>query len=368
MHIIQYRRDLHRIPELDRNLPKTTAYLRWVLSPLRCSLFSPIQGSLCAFFDFGEKDAIAFRSDADALPIQEVTGTPFDSMHSGVMHACGHDAHMAMLLDLAVWVDGCRSLPHNVLLIFQPSEETVGGAQDICLSGIFQRFHVSCIFGMHLWPELESGVIASRKKELMIHSCEVSVEIQGRSSHIIKPEEGLDALAVGVELYRRAAELEASFHPELPHLLKFGRLDSGTARNVISGRTRMLGSLRAFQDDIFEELQNGLVSIGKELSRKTGCRIRIHFSEGYPTVWNPPGMVDRLLDCGISFQILDKPVMIAEDFSWYQRYLPGVFFFLGTGPSPPLHSDHFHFDETILQTGADFWKTLAANFKGGTPP
>lgn len=367
MQIIQYRRDLHRIPELDRNLPKTLAYLRSILSSLHCSIFSPIQGSLCAFFDFGREAAIAFRSDADALPIQEVTGSPFDSVHPGMMHACGHDGHMAMLLDLAVWLNGCKTLPHNVLLIFQPSEETVGGARDICLSGVFQTLHVACIFGMHLWPELKSGVIASRKKEMMIHSCEVSVEIFGRSSHIVKPEEGLDALAAGVELHRRAASLEASYQPELPHLLKFGRMESGTARNVVSGWTRMLGSLRAFQDDVYDGLKTGLTAIADDLSCESGCEIQIRFSEGYPAVWNPPSLIDRLLACGLSFELLDRPVMIAEDFSWYQRFLPGVFFFLGTGPSPALHADNFHFDESILQTGADFWKTLAANFKGGTP-
>ena len=200
----------------------------------------------------------------------------------------------------------------------------------------------------------------------MIHSCAVSVEIRGHASHIVRPREGIDALAAGVEFYRRAAALEASFHPEMPHLLKFGRMDSGTARNVISGSTIMLGSLRAFQDDVYDGLQAGLADIGRAIARETGCEISVRFSEGYPAVWNPPELVDEVLRSGVSFRLLEDPVMIAEDFSWYQRYLPGLFFFLGTGPSPPLHADDFQFDETILQTGADFWKALAANFKGGT--
>ena len=105
MQVIQYRRALHRIPELDRDLPETLSYLRGILSPLSCTLSSPIPGALCAFFDFGRPDAIAFRSDADALPITERTGLPFASVHPGRMHACGHDGHMAMVLDLAVWLD-----------------------------------------------------------------------------------------------------------------------------------------------------------------------------------------------------------------------------------------------------------------------
>lgn len=129
MQIIQHRRALHQIPELDRDLPETMAYLRKVLTPLGCTLSSPIPGALCAFFDFGQADAIAFRSDADALPIQENTGLPFASRHPGKMHACGHDAHMAMVLDLAQWLAEQTALPHNVLLLFQPAEETTGRGQ-----------------------------------------------------------------------------------------------------------------------------------------------------------------------------------------------------------------------------------------------
>ena len=127
MQVIQHRRALHQIPELDRDLPETLAYLREVLTPLGCELSTPIPGALCAFFDFGRDDAIAFRSDADALPIQENTGLPFASRHPGRMHACGHDAHMAMVLDLAQWLAGQEGLPHNVLLLFQPAEETNRG-------------------------------------------------------------------------------------------------------------------------------------------------------------------------------------------------------------------------------------------------
>ncbi len=208
--VIQFRRALHQIPELDRDLPETMAYLRRVLAPLGCALSTPIPGALCAFFDFGKADAIAFRSDADALPIQERTGLSFASTHPGRMHACGHDAHMAMVLDLAVWLAGQRDLPHNVLLLFQPAEETTGGAKDLCQSGVLEAHHVQCVFGLHLWPELPAGVIASRKRELMSRSCEVSVTVTGRSSHIAKAQEGLDALAAGVEFYRRAVALEAA--------------------------------------------------------------------------------------------------------------------------------------------------------------
>ena len=142
MQIIDDRRALHRIPELDRDLPETFAYLKGVLSDLNCLLFEPVNGSLCAWFDFGQEDSIAFRADADALPIMEKTGVDYASRHSGCMHACGHDGHMAILLELARRLKEKKHLPHNVLLVFQSAEETTGGAKDICDSGVFTRYHV----------------------------------------------------------------------------------------------------------------------------------------------------------------------------------------------------------------------------------
>ena len=128
MQIINDRRFLHRIPELDRDLPETMAYLRGSLEKLNCQVFSPMESALCAFFDFGRKDAIAFRADADALPIAEATRADYASRHPGCMHACGHDGHMAIVLELARRLSEKKGLPHNVLLVFQSAEETTGGA------------------------------------------------------------------------------------------------------------------------------------------------------------------------------------------------------------------------------------------------
>ena len=154
MQIITDRRELHKIPELDRDLPKTMAYLRAALEPLCCKLLTPTPGSLSAWFDFGAKEAIAFRSDADALPITEHSRAAYCSVHPGRMHACGHDGHMAILLELARRLERIESLRYNVLLIFQCAEETTGGAKDICDTGIFKKRKVKAIFGLHIWPGL----------------------------------------------------------------------------------------------------------------------------------------------------------------------------------------------------------------------
>jgi len=361
MQIYADRHALHRIPELDRNLPETLAYLKNALKNLRCTVTSPMEGALAAWFDFGRESAIAFRCDTDALPIQEKTGAPYASTHAGCMHACGHDGHMAILLELARQLSQKESLMHNVLLIFQPAEETTGGAKDICDTGIFQKHNVKAIFGLHLWPGLEAGVIASRKNELMARSCEVTVDIYGKSAHIAKAAEGRDALMAGAELYRRAVNMEAALPANIYRLLKFGKFHSGTVRNALSAHTHMEGSLRAFQDDIFDSLAEGLKQICRDTEAEYGCTVQLHLNSGYPAVLNPEDLYDRVRS-RVSFRELAEPAMTAEDFSWYQRYLPGMFFFLGLGDTPALHADTFDFDESILQKGADFFENLAEYF------
>ncbi len=362
MQIIDDRRALHRIPELDRDLPKTMAYLHASLAELKCRVFSPMPGALAAYFDFGAKETIAFRSDADALPIEEHTKLPFCSGHPGRMHACGHDGHMAILLELARRLDGKTALAHNVLLIFQPAEETTGGARDICKTGIFPAYRVEAIFGLHLWPGLEAGVVASRMEEMMSRSCEVKVDIYGRTAHIARPQEGIDALAAGVEFYRRVKALEGGLPKKVFRLLKFGKFESGQVCNAISAHTRMEGTLRAFQDEVFYSLRAGIVSIGKDIERATGCTVNIYMNDGYPAVMNPPELYRRV-QRAVDFTPLDAPSMITEDFSWYQKTLPGMFFFLGTGDTPALHASDFDFDEAILLKGADFFEALAENFQ-----
>ena len=361
MQIIQDRRALHQIPELDRNLPQTLSYLQTALAPLKCRTFSPMAGALCAYFDFGAEDSIAFRSDADALPVQEVSQLAFSSSIPGQMHACGHDGHMAIMLELARRLNEKEGLKHNILLVFQPAEETTGGAKDLCETGIFEEYRVKAIFGLHLWPGLAAGEIFSRCQEMLSRSCEVKVTISGKAAHIAKAEEGIDAMAAGVQFYTRAMEMEAALPAHIFRLLKFGKLESGTVCNVISGHTRLEGSLRAFQDEIFYSLREGLVSIGKEIQRTTGCTVNIDMNDGYPAVINPAQLYERVQKIA-SFQALEKPSMITEDFSWYQRYLPGMFFFLGIGDTPALHANNFNFDETVLVKGADFFERIAEKY------
>ena len=362
MQVIQDRQALHAIPELELELPKTAAYIRSVLGPLNCSLFYPLEYAVCAYFDFGAADSIAFRADMDALPIAELTNLPFASTHEGQMHACGHDGHMATLLELARRLSNKKNLPHNVLLIFQPGEESPGGAKPICETGVLEQYKVKAVFGLHLWPGLEKGGMFTRKNELMSRGSELTVDVYGKSSHIGNASAGIDALAAAVEFYRQMRAAEAELPPEVFRLLNFGKFRSGTVRNAISAHTRMEGSLRAFHDDVFNGLRDRLFAIAADVEAQFGCRVEIHLSESYPAVMNDPDLVERVYKAA-PFRWLDKPSMTSEDFAQYQLRVGGVFFFLGTGDTPALHASTFNFDEEILLKGADFFERLAENFQ-----
>lgn len=362
MQIINDRRALHRIPELELELPKTMEYVLNTLAPLNCRVSTPIGCAVCAFFDFGRDDAIAFRADMDALPITEKSDKPYISTHPGKMHACGHDGHTAILLELARRLSQKKELPHNVLLIFQPGEESPGGALGICQTGVLEKHNVVAVFGLHLWPGLEQGKVFCRENEMMSHASEVNVDIYGKSAHIAKYGESIDAMAAAMELHRRVAQAEAAYPDHIFRLLKFGRMTSGSVRNAVSDYTHLEGSLRAFQDEVFDGLKNSLFAIAGDIEKEFGCRIEITMTEGYPAVMNPPELYRKVAGL-IPLANPGDPTMTAEDFSQYQRLVPGLFFWLGLGDVPPLHSDNFDFDEAILSKGADFFEELAEKFQ-----
>lgn len=356
-----HRRALHQIPELSDQLPQTTAYVRSVLDPLGCTVTTPTPGSVCAFFDAGKPETVAFRADMDALPVTECTGLPFASGHPGWMHACGHDGHTAMALALAEFVSGqLDRLPRNVLFLFQPAEETFGGAEPLCKAGILEQHHVVRIFGLHLWPGLAAGQVFSRPGPLMARSNEVTITVTGESVHLSRAAEGRDALAAGVDYYRRALELVETLPP--PRVLGFGKMTSGTVRNAVSGQTVLEGSLRTYREDTYRACREGLVQLGAQISAETGCQVDVHLSEGYPAVWNHEALWETLCQTlqADAPQLLEAPVLAAEDFSFYQQRVPGIFCFLGVGHTAELHSPEFAFDdEAVLPQGVEFLKKLA---------
>lgn len=360
--VVEYRRALHRIPELDDHLPETCAYVHSALASFDLEAFSPIPSSVCAYLDAGREETVAFRADMDALPVTESTGLEYASGHAGTMHACGHDANTAMALALAAYASTHRAeLPRNVLFLFQPSEETTGGAEKLCGTGILERYRAARVFAMHLWPKLERGAVYCRPGPIMARSNEVTVTLTGKSVHIGKASEGVDALAAGAEYLRRAYDMVSALPQEEPVVLRFGKMVSGTVRNAVSGKTVLEGSLRTFRDETQALCRRELERIGREIGLETGCGAEVYLNEGYPAVWNHEGLYETVR-AGLGKDAplpLDAPTLTAEDFSFYQRRVPGLFFLLGVGDTPELHSPEFCFeDEIVLPRGVEFLKRL----------
>lgn len=359
-----YRRDLHRIPEVDFDLPQTCAYVHSVLDLLaasdeRISVFEPCRSTVCLFVNKGSDYATAIRSDMDALPVCERTGVDFASEHPGRMHACGHDGHMAMVLalaqHLALHVD---ELPRSVLLVFQPAEETTGGAKVVCETGVFKQYRVDRIFGFHLWPDLPAGQVASRAGGLLAASNETTVHFQGKASHIAKPREGRDAIEAAALFMLDAYGMMGQRNREERCLLKFGRVEGGQVRNQIAAEATLEGSLRTFSLAMGKRCRAEIERLAKLDAQAVGCSASAHFSEGYPPVVNDEALFAQVSKMLPNLQTVDEPLLIAEDFAWYQQYLPGVFMLLGTGTGIALHSDTFNFDERVLMEGVRTYERL----------
>ncbi len=361
--LITYRRDLHQIPELGFYVYKTSAYVCQVLSTLSCKVDRILQTGVIAYFDFGCEETMAFRADMDALPIQEETGLPYASTHEGCMHACGHDGHMAGLLGFARVLDyykkNGRKAAYNALLLFQPAEETIDGALKICGTHIFDHYNIKAIFGLHLWPMLEKGEIASRPGAMMAKSTSVEVVIEGVSAHCGEPEKGKDALEAACRFISDIYTYKTIFVPDRC-ILKFGKLESGTVRNAISPYSRLDGTMRTFNEDTWNNLVSAMKHLGEELEHKYGVRFSLDVSKSHPAVINNENLYKRIkpLLMGLNYVELRRPVMIAEDFSFFEQQMPGVFFFLGTGSGIPLHSDNYDFDDSIIIEGVKLFDTL----------
>ncbi len=233
------------------------------------------------------------------------------------------------MLCLAEYIAGhLTELPHNVLLVFQPAEETTGGAKDICASGVFEAHNVCRIFGLHLWPSLPAGVVATKSGPLMARSSELTVEIAGRSAHIARQDEGIDALYAATELVRRCYEIIEKMEPEQFCLLRFGRMQSGTARNAVSASTRLEGTLRTFSDDLHRALTERILEISHNIEKELGCQISVQLSEGYPPVTNSALLLGRYANTWErgAFFLLDKPTLITEDFFFTNSACLACFF------------------------------------------
>lgn len=360
----KWRRDLHQIPELGLNEYKTASYIREQLTDMGLA-YETYQTSTFVYFDASKEHTIAFRSDIDGLQVTEKNDVDFKSTHDSCMHACGHDGHMATLLALAYKLKD-EELNHNVLLIFQMAEEAPGGAKLLIEAGILDKYNVEAIFGMHIMPDIDEGTIACKAGPLMAQCGELNVTVHGKGAHAGQYYKGIDALYIATQLYMQfKAIFVTDISPFQPCLLNIGEFKAGTVRNIVASTASFYGTLRTYDSKLFLDIVSKMKAIAKQFEISHNCVIDIECEPMYPPVLNDENLYNQMKSF-TTISEMKEPLMLAEDFSYYQTKVPGVFFFLGTKTDcyySGLHTDTFNFNEHALLQGLETFLQIARNIK-----
>ena len=363
-YIINIRREIHEYPEVGFDLPRTIALVKRELEKFGIPYTEEYgESSVVAFINPDKKDfTIGIRADMDALLIEEKTDLPFKSKIKGQMHACGHDAHTAMLLGTAKALKEIEDkITCRVALVFQPSEEGLrSGAEALVLGGVMEEIDV--IIGLHIENWLDSGKIGVCKGESMASSRNFEIEFFGRTAHATLPHTGHDALASAVEAYNGIQLMLArKNNPFSKYVCSVGHLSGGTTQNVVADYAKMLGTIRTFDMSVDEMLITNVRDIANRAADAFGCRAEVKTDLKALVVYNNPYISDLVLDSAKKVvgeeNIAEMPIkMSSEDFSQYLTKKPGVFIRIGTrnpekGCVTLPHNNDFLIDEDAFKNG-----------------
>lgn len=374
--IIALRRKIHAYPEVGFKEFMTSQAIKEYFNALGVTGIVEAAGTGVIVNIEGREGqrCYAFRADMDAISVEEKTGLEFASREKGIMHACGHDAHTAILAGFGRYLVRNRyRLLHSVKLIFQPAEEGPGGALPLIEEGVLENPKVDGVIGLHLFPDVQEGKVGVRPGPMMAQTGEVYIEIAGESSHGAQPQRGKDALVAACNIVvALQTVISREVDPLEPAVLTLGRIKAGERQNVVAGRAFIEGTIRAFSGEIYRQIKERINHISTGISNAFGCRSSVKFVDMYPSVNNDGKLFNYLVDAlGEENVDIITPVMLAEDFSYYQQRVPGLFFMLGIrneeeGFIHPLHSSYFNFNEGIMLTGIEVYVRLLEKLGGFT--
>lgn len=365
-YIINLRHEIHEYPEIGFDLPKTIAVVKRELDALGIEYTENLgESSIVATINPHKSHfTIGIRADMDALPIEEKTDLPFKSKTSGIMHACGHDAHTAMLLGTAKALKDMEDkLACRVMLVFQPSEEGVrSGADELVKGGLMDELDI--IIGMHVENWLPSGSIGVCSGNSMASDRNFRIDFYGRTAHASLPQSGVDALCCAVRAYSNIqCMLTREVNPFENYVCSIGKLSGGTTQNVIADHAYMLGTIRTFNMELDEYLINRLQDIAQNTANEVGAKAVVDTTLTSLVVYNNPYISSLVLDSAAKVVGADNIVKMpkklsAEDFSHYLAKKPGVFIRLGTrneekGYTTLPHNNDFLIDEDAFPIGTD---------------
>lgn len=386
--VVEWRRDFHQHPELGNREFRTAEIIADQLRALGMEVQTEVAHTGVVGILRGGRagPVVALRADMDALPVQEMVDLPFAStvrtqyngQDVGVMHACGHDNHMAILLGAATALAEIRDeLPGTVMFIFQPAEEGApegeeGGAELMLKEGLFDTLRPDAVFGLHVWP-IPAGQIAVREGGTMASSDSFRIRVQGQQTHGAAPWAGIDPVVVAAQIVMGlqtipSRQLDSTLTPSI---VTVGAINGGVRSNIIPDYVDMIGTLRTFDADTRRQIHERVERTATQIAASAGATVDVEISLGYPVTHNDPALTRAMsatLQRVAGERFVEASLITgAEDFSYYANEVPGMFFFLGIGADDPAmvypnHSPYFYADERALPVGVRAMTALALDF------
>jgi amidohydrolase len=390
--VIEWRRHFHQNPELSNREFNTAEYVANHLRSLGLKVETGMaKTGVIGLLDTGKPGPmVALRADMDALPVRERVDVPFASKVEseylgekvGVMHACGHDSHIAILMGTAEVLTNMRDeLTGKVLFVFQPAEEGAppgeeGGAKLMVKEGLFEMYPIDVFFGLHIYSTLETGKIAYRPKGMMAAADRFTIKVKGKQTHGSMPWGGVDPIAISSQIIMGLQTI-ISRQTDLtkePAVITVGKFNSGVRNNIIPEEAEMIGTIRTFDTDMQKTIHEKIIKTAKLIAESGGAEAEVHIQIGAPVTYNNPELTAAVIPslektAGKNNLIITKPVTGAEDFSFFANEVPSFFFFLGgmpKGVSPleaaPHHTPDFFIDEGGFALGVQTMTQLVFDY------
>lgn len=368
---VALRRHFHQNPELSTKERQTAGRIAELLVEWGYEVETGIggEGVVASLRNGAGQRAIGIRADFDALPIVEATGLPYASRSPGVMHACGHDGHTTILLAAARALALRKSFDGTLRLIFQPAEEISVGARAMIRDGLFERFPVDGIFGLHNWPGVPEGVFGFADGPAMAAVDKAVITVAGKGGHGAAPHETVDPVLAAAHLVTALQSLVSrNIDPLDAAVVTVGSIHGGTASNVIPDSVELQATIRSFTPEVRALLAERLPALAQAQAAAFGAKADVDYRLGMPAVVNHAAETRFAREAALSTfgaaGVIEhlRPRSASEDFAYFLEQRPGAFLFIGAGEGPPLHSPRYDFNDALIAPAATYWTRLAERF------
>ena len=363
------RQDIHRHPELAYQEKRTAAIVAERLRAWGIEAHEAIGGTgVVGVLEAGKSSRrIGLRADMDALPIQEASGLPYESVHRGCAHSCGHDGHTAMLLAAARYLAESRRFDGRIHLIFQPAEEGKAGARAMIDAGLFTRFPCDEVYALHNWPSLPAGIVATRPGPIMAAADRVEIRVSARGGHAAQPHLSADAILCAAQIVTAAHTLVARrIDPNATAVLSLTRISGGASHNVMPAEVSITGTVRSFDPAVQDRLEAALRELVEGTARAAGCTATLDYQRYYPATVNDAECARHALDAARELlgeaTLAQAPAFTSEDFAFMLQKVPGAYVWLGQASAErpsALHTPGYDFNDNVLPVGAALLASIA---------